>query len=265
MVVLPAGSFEMGSRPDEPERDDDESPAHAVRFERAFALSRFEITREQFSRFADSARMSSSSDGCSFWDGTRSVRDRERTWRSPGFEQGPDSPVVCISWKDAKAYVNWLARTTKQSYRLPSEAEWEYGARGGTASGRPWGEDLASACRHANVADQSLQKVLRDRVSHECDDGYAYTAPVGRFQPNAFGLHDMIGNVWEWVEDCWSAGYDRAPTNGSAWTRGDCGRRVVRGGGWLAGPPVTRAAFRYRNDTGEREESLGFRVARSLP
>ena len=160
--------------------------------------------------------------------------------------------MVCVSWKDAKAYVDWLSGKTGKGYRLLSEAEWEYVARGGTRTSRYWGAGEGGQCEYANGAAS-------------CRDRSVYTAEVGSYRANGFGLHDVLGNVWEWVEDCWHEDYTGAPVDGSAWTSGgECGYRVLRGGSWVAKPRNLRSAIRIRNSTGNRVNFLGFRIARTL-
>jgi formylglycine-generating enzyme required for sulfatase activity len=158
--------------------------------------------------------------------------------------------VVCVSWDDAKAYVAWLSEKTKKAFRLATEAEWEYAARGGGQGARPWGNDPNRACDYANVADKSFKSKYLTTTIHDCDDGFIYTAPVGSKKPNAFGLYDMMGNAWEWNEDCWYANYDGAPKDGSAWTAGDCSQRVSRGGSWGSRPRFVRSALRERSAVG---------------
>jgi sulfatase modifying factor 1 len=140
--------------------------------------------------------------------------------------------VVCVSWEDASAYVRWLSQKTGKRYRLLTEAEWEYAARADTTTTRFWGDDAHRSCDYANGADVAAAARLSDVSigAHAlCDDRYAYTAPVGSYRANAFGLHDMLGNVWEWTQDCWNTTYSGAPTDGTAWDAGDCSMRAVRG------------------------------------
>jgi formylglycine-generating enzyme required for sulfatase activity len=187
-----------------------------------------------------------------------------KSWRDPGFKQGAAHPAVCLSWNDAQAYAAWQSKRSGKTYRLPSEAEWEYAARAGTSTSRYWGEDPKQACKFANVADRNLRAKYPNFPIHDCDDRHAATAPVGSFLPNALGLYDMLGNVWEWTQDCWSEGYAGAPRDGSAWLEGDCGRRVVRGGSWIDGPGFARAAFRSGDLPGDRGDNQGFRLARTI-
>ena len=264
MVIVPGGSFLMGSPKDEVGRDTDEGPPHKVSIA-SFALGKSEVTRREFAVYAQSATIEPG--GCWFWDGKEGKQDAVKNWQGPGFSQTDEDPVVCVNWEDAKGYVDWLSRRTDHEYRLASESEWEYAARAKTETSRFWGDNPDSACDFANVADQTLKESYPDLAwpIHDCEDGHVRTAPVGNFQANFFGLNDMLGNVWEWTEDCWNANYTGAPDDGSAWVTGNCSARVVRGGSWLSGPRVVRSADRYRNDASNRSEIVGFRVARTLP
>ena len=271
MVVIPAGEFQMGS-----DRNDDwgqgsERPRHRVSVGR-FALGRYEVTRAEYAAFVSAT---GHPDGSRCWtdDGRGNWEWRWRngaSWRDPRFPQGDDHPVVCVSWEDAQSYVRWLSRKTGERYRLPSEAEWEYAARAGTETRWYWGDSPSGQCGRANGADAFLRRKYR-RVEGldfdhavSCDDGMAHTAPAGSYDANAFGLFDVLGNVWEWTEDCWNENYARAPDDGSAWTRGDCGRRVLRGGSWGNAPRNLRSANRGTTATGARLVSAGFRVSRTL-
>jgi formylglycine-generating enzyme required for sulfatase activity len=174
-------------------------------------------------------------------------------WRNPGFDQTYRDPVVCVNWGDARAYAGWLSQVTGKSYRLPSEAEWEYAARAGTTTGRYWGDDLKDVCTYANVLE----------VGFECQDGFSNTAPVGKHKPNAFRLHDMLGNVAEWVEDCWNPSHEGAPSDAAARTGGNCVLRMARGGSWSADPWRVRAATRGGVSGTTRSIETGFRVVRA--
>ena len=229
MVVVPAGSFKMGSPSDEPGRRDNEDPMHEVRIEAPFAIGVYTVT------FAE-------------WD---ACVQNFGCWVSPHDQRWGRGrrPVIGVNWRDAKTYVAWLSEKTNRPYRLLSESEWEYAARAGTGTAYSWGNQAAK--KWANY----------DLPSHESK----MTKPVGSFEPNAWGLYDMHGNVWEWVEDCWNNNYEGAPTDGSAWLSGDCHRHVLRGGSWLdADPSHLRAAYRVRMSTDQRDFDCGFRVAHTL-
>jgi formylglycine-generating enzyme required for sulfatase activity len=175
-------------------------------------------------------------------------------------------PASCVSFQDALAYVQWLSAKAGVRYRLPSEAEWEYAARAGSRTLRPWGDDAESGCDFANTYD--LVAAARYRLGWPeapCRDGYADLAPVGQFAANAFGLQDMIGNVREWVQDCATGSYVGRPRDARAWEWiGGCGERVQRGGSWLTPPDQARSAARSGAPAGERAADAGFRVARDL-
>ncbi len=246
MVVVPSGRFVMGSPPDEPGRVDNEGPPHVVTIARAFAVGKYEIT------FDD-------------WEACVTDRACARADDS-GFGRGR-RPVINVSYENVAGYLAWLSEKTKKKYRLLTEAEWEYAARAGSDKSRFWGSSADLACQYANVFNPATKAKYKDsdRQAFQCNDGYVETAPVGSFKPNRFGLYDMLGNVWEWVEDCWNASYSGAPTDGSAWNTGDCSRRVLRGGGWYYGPRNVRLAKRLKNAPAAHGHDLGFRVARTLP
>ena len=261
LVVVPAGTFRMGSTTGQA----DERPVHEVRLD-AFALGRYEVARREYWAFLVATEHESA--GCSLVDGDgRLDWNSGASWRRPGFEQDDSHPAVCVSWADAQAYVNWLSEETGERYRLPSEAEWEYGARANTVTERYWDSASGPQCDYANSGDRALL----ERVGGwplpvvNCVDGAARTAPVGSYEANEFGLHDALGNVWEWTADCWHDGYQGAPGDGSAWTLGgDCDRRVLRGGSWETVPSGLRSANRYRNDDNRGSALVGFRVVRAL-
>ena len=239
LVVVPSGSYEMGS-----ERGaSDEKPVHEVRIGYPLAVGVYEVTFGEW-------------EACVSGGGCGGYRPDDAGWG-----RGP-RPVVNVSWDDAKAYVGWLSGETGEEYRLLSESEWEYVARGGTGTARYWGEGETGQCRYANGADETSGDMGFGKAS--CDDGHARTSLVGSFSPNGYGLHDVLGNVWEWVEDCWNGSYEGAPVDGSAWESGDCSWWVVRGGSWLSGPRFLRSAYRIGGTSGFRVNSSGFRVARTL-
>ena len=263
MVVVPAGSYGMGSPPGEAEQ---ESAWHRVTIEKRFAVGVYEVTRGEWSRYA--SETGHEADWCWSYEDQGWLAESDRSWRNPGFVQSDTHPVVCVNWDDARQFVRWLSRKTGAEYRMLSESEWEYVARGGTSTSRYWERDESDQCDHANGADGTLKTRYPDWKDSvvSCVDGHLHTAPVGIFGANDYGLHDVFGNAWEWVEDCWHEGYSGAPSDGSPWTHGgDCRTRVLRGGSWGNGPGVLRAT--YRNDDhwgGWTDNANGFRVARTL-
>ena len=230
MVVIPAGSFMMGSLESEEGRDDDEGPAHRVEIREAFAAGAYEVTREEW-------------DACVAAGGCAGYRPADRGWGRG------KRPVIHVSWKDAQAYVEWLSGKTGEKYRLLSEAEWEYAARGGSRTRYSFGDDIS-----------------RSQANYDFNgsNGLKKTVPVGSYGANGYGLYDMHGNLWEWVQDCWNDHYGGAPADGRAWESGNCSRRVLRGGSWLSLPRLLRSANRSRFGSGIRIYDYGFRVARTL-
>ena len=247
MVLLPQGGFTMGSPKSEPDRGCfgdfcSEDPQHTVQIKYALAVGKFDVT------FAE-------------WDAC--VADGGCGGYSPpdqGWGRGT-RPVINVNWHHAQAYVAWLSKKTGKPYRLLSESEWEYAARAGTTTARYWGNDIGSG--NANC----------DGCGSQWDD--KQTAPVGSFKPNALGLYDMLGNVWQWIQDCYHDGYEGAPSDGSAWTMGDCDSRSIRGGSWYRTPKWVRSAMRVsvsadfplenQDDFGSfLVHDAGFRVARAF-
>jgi formylglycine-generating enzyme required for sulfatase activity len=227
MAVIPAGRFLMGSPDDQLGRHDNEGPQHEVHIAQPFALGVYAVTFKEYDLFCQK---------------TGRDKPKDENW-------GRESqPVINVSWHDAQAYCEWLSEQTSQSYRLPSEAEWEYACRAGTKT--PFNTGDAIDSDQANFAMTHIGSL-----------------PVGSFAPNAFGLYDMHGNVWEWIQDCWHDNYQNAPDDGSAWqdeNGGDCSRRVARGGSWYYFPQHLRSAFRDRYISGDADFYLGFRIARAF-
>ncbi|HEU4515751.1 MAG TPA: SUMF1/EgtB/PvdO family nonheme iron enzyme [Steroidobacteraceae bacterium] len=274
LATVPPGQFLMGSAPDAPELDAStgETPAVALSFARPFQVSRREITVGEFRRFAE-ATGAKAVPGCRVWSGGQWIQDPDRSWRDPGFATPPrdDDPVVCVSWDDARAYAEWLSAESGKRYRLPSEAEWEYVARGGTSYPRFWGERdsredvvLSLACDYANVYDVSAVEALGLAAPNaRCSDGAPTLAQAGRYKPNAFGVHDIIGNAREWVMDCYTASYAGRPQDARAWTwQGGCELKGVRGGSFASRPLEARAPARGAALASHRQSDLGFRVVR---
>lgn len=260
MVVIPAGSFRMGDLTGE--GDEDEKPVHIVRVGYSFAIGKYEVTYGEYSAFVNSTGHSDGS-GCRVWANDKGEEDNSKNWRDPGFIQSHGDPVVCVNWNDATAYAQWLSHKTGRLYRLLSESEWEYVARAGSQTKYGFGNGDTFLCRYGNIADKSSKYKWRN---NNCDDGYArHPAPVGSFTANQFGVHDMHGNLWEWVADCWHASYSGAPSNGSTWkSRRNCSKRVLRGGSWISGPGDLRSANRDLAIAGKRSDIAGFRIARML-
>lgn len=248
MRQLPAGEFLMGSPSEEGGRNPAEGPRHEVRIPRPFAIGVYDVTRAQFAAFARE---------------TGYAGDPKCDWRSPKahgqpINQSDHDPVVCVGFSDAEAYATWLSRKTGRRYRLPSEAEWEYAARAGSSSARFWGaQDSRNFANYGS--DQCCAAVQSGR------DRWLYTSPGGAFPANAFGLYDMLGNVWQRTEDCGHEDYKGAPRDGPAWTTGgDCSTRIVRGGAWFSPLDQLRFAVRAADPANFRKNDIGFRVARSL-
>ena len=262
MVMIPTGTGAFGSPASETGRENDEERQREVTIARPFALGRYEITRAQFDTFIKESGYKADH-GCFVWSGKQWAFDRTKNWVEPGYKQAADEPVVCVSFKDAEAYAAWLSKKTGKKYRLPTELEWEYAARGGSKESRHWGEDTADLCRYGNGADVEAKKKFPEWPGSDCSDGFVYTAPVGSLRPNAFGLHDMLGNAAEWTSDCWkAAGSETASTGDSAATAPDCNRRVVRGGAFNYTQRLLRSAARLKANATGRIFNLGFRIAR---
>ena len=263
MVALPGASFVMGSPAEEEGRYDDEGPQHEVDVP-AFGIGKFEVTVGQYRAFVE-ATDRPATEGCRIYDEkAKEWQDAPgKSWEDPDFTQDDDHPVACVSWEDAAAYAAWLSERTGESYRLASEAEWEFAARAGTITRYFWG-DGQEGCEFANGADETAKAENPDWAIMPCSDGNYTTAPVGSYSPNGFGLHDMAGNLWEWVEDSWHDSYEGAPSNAVPWQEGISSVRVIRGGSWFLKPEYLRSAIRGRNPPDYRYDNLGFRLARTL-
>ena len=289
MVVVPTGSNFIGTQRSEKQSSKNDWPRHQVDIEMPFAVSVYEVSRGEFARFISETGHSM---GDSCMEGTDNHWSERQGlgWRNPGYEQTDQHPVVCVSWKEAKAYAAWLSNATEMEYRLLSESEWEYIARAGSTARYYYGNDFGSVisskqvqqvqrrnedsqnkrivssefmdlCLHSNGAASETTFKSRNK---KCSDGYTYTAPVGSLLSNGFGLHDVLGNVWEVVDDCWTANYINAPTDGSPRLDGDCSKRVVRGGSWQNSPSWNSPALRHANNSAERYINAGFRIARNF-
>lgn len=274
MVVVPGGEFLMGSPDDEKDREPWEGPQHKVQI-RAFAAGKFEIRRDEFDAFVKQTGHKTAPDCMSYGDLVEGKpQPRDFSYLNPGFPQADSHPVVCISWRDAKAYVAWLSQKTGKAYRLLSEAEWEYAARAGSRTAYHFGNDAKALCSYGNGADQTFGEkpapnFPKDFADIPCRDGHVFTAPVGSFAPNAFGLYDMHGNAEELVEDCalmleTGAGYVNPPADGSPLISGSCRSHVARGGSWAAVASSLRSAARDERVADSPLDTIGFRVARTL-
>lgn len=242
LVAVPGGRYLMGGIPEDKFVSSVELPRHPVTVA-AFALGKAPVTCGEWRHL-----MGALPDAC-----------------APGLAD--EHPVVNVTFSEALGFLRELSMACACSYRLPSEAEWEYAAKAGSRALQAWGGAAQRHCRHANSNDRAtLARYPLAWRGVDCDDGFADVAPVGSFAPNAFGLHDMIGNVWEWAEDCSSLSYFGRPVDQRAWVwEGGCKRRIQRGGGWSTGPERSRPGFHGDGDDEDRADFAGFRVARDLP
>ena len=266
MVVVPQGSFLMGDI--QGGGDNDTKPVHLVTIPKAFAVGKYEITKSQFAAFAQEENYSPDKDSCYTYEVDVKTKKWEhksrnnRGWKNPGYHQKDNYPAACISWHDAKSYIKWLNKKTGKTYRLLSEAEWEYVARAGSTTKYSFGNDDAQLCLYANGADQSTDLGWGNK---KCNDGYGRKAsPVGSFKVNGFGLYDLHGNVFEWVEDCLNDSYKEAGSSSKARLTGDCSYHMLRSGSWSGAPRGLRSSIRRSNKLSIRISNIGFRLARDL-
>jgi formylglycine-generating enzyme len=289
LTLIPAGEFMMGSGESAEDAAaffstthvrifwtagflDDEHPQHRVRITKPFYLGTYHVTRGQFRQFVADTGYKTDAEKIEKWGTWRwnpgmktgLPRDKDSSWRKPGFEQTDEHPVVILSWNDAVAFCRWLSRKEGKTYRLPTEAEWEYACRAGTTTRYYSGDDPETLAKVANVADAAA-RAKRPFWEHtiKASDGYAFTAPVGQFKPNAFGLYDMHGNAWEWCSDWYGEDYyGKSPTDDPTGPNtGD--RHVLRGGSWIMEACFCRSATRLRSLADFRNYGPGFRVART--
>jgi formylglycine-generating enzyme required for sulfatase activity len=276
MITIPAGRYLMGTaisdrlidpRTGKPATND--SPQHEVRIETPFAIGKYEVTVADYRNFI-SETGHESVDRCMEFSKPNSFTISKNTnWDNPGFKQDENAPVGCVSFFDAQAYASWLTAQTGETYRLPSEAEWEYAARAGSTAGYHWGADETQACEYANVRSAGAFTISKRQAESDiadgfpCDDGVAQSSAAGSFKPNDFGLHDMQGNNWEWVADCNHKDYDGAPTDGSNWLdEVKCQFGVIRGGSYLNRIERSSATVRAGRPQTGGAANMGFRVAR---
>jgi formylglycine-generating enzyme required for sulfatase activity len=266
MIGIPAGGFVMGSPAREPGRFDSEGPQHHVTI-KAFALSKYDVTSEEFLKFLSTTGYQPKPCNTILNMRWQSPGNGKAYAPSPSQIEPPRWPAVCLDWHDAHAYIEWLNGMAKSErpalaskpgpYRLPTEAEWEYAARGGMTTSRWWGEEIGHANANCNGCGSEFD--------------YNTLSDVDSFNSNPFGLFGMLGNAWQWTEDCWHPSYVNAPANGSAWTSGACDRHVIRGGSWNNLPIFVRSAARSgagadtQGSEYDYSSLAGFRVARDLP
>lgn len=270
-VWIPEGCFRMGSQYGYPE----ERTVHEVCLD-GFWMGKYEVTVGQWRAFIRETgyrTQAETGDGAFVWTGFKWEQKKDANWRHPYYPFTREHPLTCVSWHDARAFSKWLSQKHGAVFRLPTEAEWEYACRAGKQTERPWGNRSEGACRYANVADRSAKQENPEWKSHDCDDGYAGAAPVGRFKPNAFGLHDMIGNVMEWCLDIYNkdayqqhgkrnpvfgaSGADLSPIYADRYSD-----RVIRGGSWSRGPSTCRSCYRNGDGPSRRYYDLGIRLIR---
>jgi sulfatase modifying factor 1 len=267
LVRVPKGTFQMGSADDDKDALADEKPRHEVTIGKGFYLGKHEVTRGQFRKFAEATgyETEAEKDGKGSWGYDEETgkfdQNAKYTWKNAGFIQTDDHPVVNVTWNDAKKFCGWLSEKEKKGYDLPTEAEWEYACRAGTQTRFHGGDGEEVLEKTANIADASFKRKYKDGTwAKEWDDGYPFTAPVGKFAANQYGLHDMHGNVWEWCQDWYGKDYyansDKKDPEGPS--SGDA--RVLRGGSFNNDARVCRAAYRHRRAPALRFSSIGFRV-----
>jgi formylglycine-generating enzyme required for sulfatase activity len=274
MVRIDPAPFTMGHRGGEP----DEGPPREIRL-KPFAVAATEVTRGAFAAYVRASGAAIGS-GCNVYEQGKLATRTELSWMQPGFAQGDDHPVVCISPAEAQAYAAWLAKSTGRKFRLLTEAEWEYVARAGLSGDALWASP-AEACSGANLLDRDTAKAEAGKILAAaaaepasetgdaprvapCSDGFVYTAPVGRRAANSLGLYDLIGNVWELTADCHADSLQAVPASGAAVVRENCAAFVVRGGAWVVGPNVIRLHQRGMLGAAARKFSIGFRVAEDI-
>lgn len=284
LVLIPAGEFMMGeSKPHEHEKDN--LPVHRVRITKPFYMGQHEVTKGQFRKFVEATGFQTEEETDDYpaagWNPAKREYEskHEYSWRSWGVEETDEHPVVYICWNDAVAFCEWLSKAESCTYRLPTEAEWEYACRAGTTTRHYHGDDPEGLIDTGNVADASHQETVQWDVDPERSkgfrrfirgrDGYPFTAPVGQFRPNAFGIYDMHGNVWEWCADAWDRGgyYARSPVDdptGPTPEVPDTWPRACRGGNWALNPNLATSAYRYFTNPTSYSNVFGFRVARNV-
>lgn len=273
LIVIPAGRFTLGAAGKDRKAPASEKPAHPVAFQRPFAISRTEITVDAFAAFIDSSGYKTQADktgSSEIFDlaSGRLIRAPGVNWRFDhiGKPARGDYPVVHVAFADAEAYAAWLSRRSGRHYRLPSEAEWEYVLRAGTSTVYAWGDKPKQIAKGNLTGSGDLFPNGRNwrNAIKGYSDGYWALAPVRRYSSEGWGTFDMLGNVSEWVADCWHENYRRAPANGEAWVNPGCTHRVIRGSAWLSSMDQSRGSFRMPTAAERTNARLGFRLVREL-
>jgi formylglycine-generating enzyme required for sulfatase activity len=269
LMRIPAGKFLMGSPETENDRKTDETQ-HEVTLSKPFYMGVTHVTVEQFAAFVKDKAYTTDAEADGSSTGIEIIGGRVQggnmagcSWRNPSFDQKRDYPVVQVSWKDAKAFCAWLSRKSGKTAALPTEAQWEYACRAGTTTTYPWGDNPDDGNGWANCADQSIKKNVPNAPASwtffNWDDGFVFTSPVANFKANAFGLHDMIGNAWEWCSDGYGD-YDNSAVTDPTGANLGTDRLVLRGGSWEWGPASCRSASRSWEGPSSRGPDIGFRV-----
>jgi sulfatase modifying factor 1 len=277
MVELPAGSFLMGTaqadrlidpRTGKPAKND--GPQHRVTIDQSFAIGKYEVSGWEFGHFVSATGYQPAGPCMEFSPAESFSISNEFDWYETGYPQTNSAPVTCVSFFDAQAYANWLSTITGRNYRLPSEAEWEYAARAGTTTPYYWGDDAALSCNYANVRSAGADTISKRQAESDlkngfpCAEDFPHSSPVGSFAPNAFGLHDMQGNAWEWVSDCNHKNYEGAPADSSAWMDAKgCQFGVIRSGSFLNLVERSSTTVRAGRPREGRATNMGFRVVRA--
>jgi sulfatase modifying factor 1 len=276
MLVIPGGTFLMGSPQDEAGRsedrrngDEDDTPGPGGAQVRVtvprFAIGVYEITHKQFADFVAATNYDTGG-GCivDLHQRGEFKAEPEGSWRNFGRPVQDNLPVICVDWNDANAYAHWLSERTGHRYRLPSESEFEYARRAGTTTPYFFGDNLEDICKYANVPDASLHALVPGRPATQCNDGNIVTAPVGQYLPNAFGIYDITGNVWEWLQDCYRDSYAETPRDGTPFMPATCEARSIRGGSWGYDLPSLRSADRSDDPPDLLFDGISFRLVREL-
>ncbi len=275
LIILGSDEFLLGER-DANFAKFNESPVTRINFKNVFGIGEKEITIAEYDKFVQDTKYNAKN-GCFILIDGKWVFKKENNWQNPGYPIDPNMPVTCVNYDDVLAYINWLNKKiqlddVRKAFRLPSEAEWEYAARGGAQTIFYWGKNDFDSCQYANHLDYlAKEEIFKSRISranlvNQCSDDFVYPAPVGSFKPNGYGIYDLLGNVAEWTSDCWHDSYLQVPRDGSPWTR-FCSAPdyfVIRGGSWAAELSFLRLATRTRLKSNFRSSTNGFRIARTV-